>query len=176
MVDALKLFSRRFQTAEFVANHAGVSKGEYTSFRDARARVEKHPSTPTLLIVRDPRDVVVSYHHHIRAKHTARGAAYPERIADFIRDERFGVVPLLNFMNAWAGALRTRENVHLIRYEDLRQSTVEGFARSLRALGHRQVVMESVRFAVETASFERQKDAERRHRQKRNPEIGRAHV
>jgi hypothetical protein len=78
------------------------------------------------------------------------------------------VAPLLHFMNAWAGALRTREDVHAIRYEDLRVETEKGFARSLSALGHREVDSAAVRFAVELASFERQRQAERQFRERRN--------
>ena len=72
-------------------------------------------SRRVVLLVRDPRDVVVSYFHHA----TARKKLFKGSISDFIRSENWGIRKNITFLNNWSSYLKN-SNLLLIRYEDFK--------------------------------------------------------
>ena len=83
---------------------------------------------PAVLLVRDPADVMVSFHHHDAAQ---GGSRNPGRtLADFVRGGRFGVEGWARHTRSWMDAGAT-----VVRYGELRADPHAGFRRLVDALG-----------------------------------------
>jgi hypothetical protein len=81
------------------------------------------------LLVRDPRDVVVSSYFQA----TRRMDAYRGSLADFIRDECFGIRTVLAMYAAWEASRDVPRRFLLLRYEGLHRDPA-GCLRSLLLL------------------------------------------
>jgi len=110
-------------------------------------------------LVRDPRDVVVSYFHHVlqRADDTRRrGKPAPANdvdISEFIRSELHGIRAVLAYMNQVAErAPHTFCEFQTIYYEDLVVVPERAFAKFLELFGA-QIDPAAVAAAVRRASF-----------------------
>ncbi|MEK6899823.1 MAG: sulfotransferase domain-containing protein, partial [Nanoarchaeota archaeon] len=108
-------------------SHGGCTKNNNTlDFR----KVFKNKKV--VVLARDPRAVMVSLFYD----HTTRNLLYEgDNISEFIRDENWGLPKVMKFMNSWGEELKQRENVLLIRYEDLYTDTKKELKRFLEFLG-----------------------------------------
>jgi hypothetical protein len=84
------------------ADELSVSKGFYRGRK-------------VVLLVRDPRDTLVSYYFYCRA----RRGVYTSDIGSFIRDPRFGAEKAVAFLNIWAANRHVPDGFLLLRYEDI---------------------------------------------------------
>ena len=71
-----------------------------------------------------------------------------------LRDERFGVLAIVNTMNAWIDEFSRRDNFTLIRYEALRASPAEYFRDLLAMLGESTPDTAMFQEALEFSRFE----------------------
>lgn len=121
-----------------------------------------------LLLVRDPRDVAVSWYHHHARRSTARTR---ERIglpadmsrvdlAGFVSAEGYGLPSVLDFLERWTALARAHPRALVVRYEDLRARTADELARVMDFLGL-PAPPEALDAAVAFASFEALKEKER---------------
>ena len=121
-----------------------------------------------LLMVRDPRDVAVSYFFHHAKRSNERVHArlgMPKdlsavELSAFVMAEGYGLPKVVDFMNRWERLARDRADAMLVRYEDLRADTAPELDRVMRFLGE-AAPPEAIRSAVEFASFEALKEKER---------------
>ena len=97
-----------------------------------------------VLLVRDPRDVAVSQYFHWRYRMKPRNMAlldYPPSgkaisMFDFLMDPNRGRLPrVIRALNLWAAAMREREDLCLVRYEDLHVDSIEALGRVTDTLG-----------------------------------------
>lgn len=131
--------------------HAGAKRSVLPDRRDfSNKRV--------VLLIRDPRDTVVSAFHQETKRVDQK---YPGTISDFIRDPRMGMERIVEFNLGWLSDHALPKQFHLIEYESLRSHTVEELSRFLDFLGHRVVDDIEIRRAVELASFDRLQKLER---------------
>ncbi|GBD44931.1 Desulfo-A47934 sulfotransferase [bacterium HR40] len=126
-----------------------------------------YAARPVILLVRDPRDVVVSAFHHLRwrsdpHKKRLHGLDAPQLqdLSGFLRDPRWGLSRILAFLSRWRQRLHRLPRVLLVRYEDLRRDTAGEFVRILRFLGE-EPQPQAVARAVAEASFARLRERER---------------
>lgn len=105
----------------------------------------------TVYILRDPRDVMVSYYHYQRSR---IDEPFQGSFAEFIRDARYGVDACIQHYLSWQ-----RRITVVIRYEDLRRNTVGELCRLLSTL-HVAVREDIAQQAVERASFDKMKSLE----------------
>lgn len=111
-------------------------------------------SYPVILMVRDPRDVMVSsYFHATRQKNRFSGD-----IDAFLRDRDQGIGSLNRYLNGWAAGLRHRKYI-VVRYEDLSRDPVGETAKVLAFL-NLDVELEMLERAVEVASFDNMRKLE----------------
>ncbi|MEA2437071.1 MAG: hypothetical protein QOF65_1627 [Thermoleophilaceae bacterium] len=119
-------------------------------------------------LIRDPRDVAVSYaHHHGRPPEWARGHMNdPHATVDVDREP----VPrhLRQRLGTWSDHVRSWVDeapfpVEVFRYEDLLEAPVREFARALAFAGFAPADAAVVAAAVEHASFDRLRRAEDEH-------------
>jgi hypothetical protein len=83
--------------------------------------------TPIILLVRDPRDVVVSLYFQV----TRRDHRYHGTLADMIRHPTFGIGAIITVLNAWMAEWGARPAVFLVRYEDCRTQNARLFREIL---------------------------------------------
>ena len=110
---------------------------------------------PVIMMVRDPRDVIVSaYFHATRHKHRFEGS-----LSDFIDNEEQGLPAMVAYLNNWARGLAGRRS-HVLSYEKLSADTVGEVAAVLAFLGRRLDPIALVN-AVDAASFAKMQDQEK---------------
>jgi hypothetical protein len=84
-----------------------------------------------VLLVRDPRDVVVSSYFHA----TKRDRAYHGTLAEYVREPRGGIDTILTFHAFWRDALHVPRRTLVVRYEDLAAAPGAELERVLDFLG-----------------------------------------
>jgi hypothetical protein len=142
---------------EVVRTHDGVS---ITDPAESRFDPDKSPyaQNPVILIVRCPRDVIVSSYFHA----TLRVKTYRGTLAAFVRDRHAGIKRILLFYEQWTAALRRRpEALNLqIAYRDLHGDTAGRLADVLRFLGVREIDEAAVAETVAYCSFAKARERE----------------
>lgn len=126
------------------------------------------PGQRLLVLVRDPRDVAVSFWLHVRHRASAAElarkriplAARELDLFAFAIDPRLGVPRVIGFYNRWWRDLAGHPRSTRVRYEDLRADTAGELGRIARFLGERHPP-ERIEAAVAFASFESLKEKER---------------
>lgn len=108
-----------------------------------------------VLMVRDPRDVVVSHYFHQKTRASLDGAGgFEGSISEFIRHERFGIENVIEFMNIWARSRTIPRHFLLVRYEDMSSDMHGVLRRVLAFLDLEQVPDDVVHRAVEFSRFD----------------------
>ena len=113
---------------------------------------------PILLMVRDPRDVIVSLYFELR-RNGAR-PSYAGTLAAMIEHPAFGIERLVDVLNCWIRDWAGQPQFTLIRYEACRREPETTFREVLRFLGFREVVEAVFQKSVEFAGFENMKRLE----------------
>ena len=137
----------------------------YTGHYDSKVDFyDKH----VVLLVRDPRDVVVSQFFQWQHRMTAvksRVLEYPDidasvSVYDFAMAPA-GLERTIAFMNLWASEIDRIRGVFLLRYEDMR-SAPETALKGLVDFMQAQASDAQIREAVEFASYENMKKMEQK--------------
>lgn len=121
-----------------------------------------------LLLVRDPRDVIVSWYHHHARRSTARTRARiglpidmeGVDLAAFATAPGYGLASVVEFLDRWTAIACDHPNALILRYEDLRARPLEELDRILRFLAL-PAPREALEAAVAFASFESLREKER---------------
>ncbi|PYJ36821.1 MAG: hypothetical protein DME84_09695, partial [Verrucomicrobia bacterium] len=107
-----------------------------------------------ILLARDPRDAFVS-HYIEMTRRTAETAneLKSQAVGDVLRDPIFGIVLIVETMNAWLTEFARRPDCILVRYEDLHATPNEQFRRVLAALGETDPQARYFESALEFSRF-----------------------
>jgi Sulfotransferase domain len=111
-----------------------------------------------ILLVRDPKDVIVSYYSHI----AKRDGKYDGSISDFIRDDKFGIEKLLRFYNIWFENQHLLKDFLLITYEEIRAEPAKNLNKILAFMGVEDIQSEILENAVQFASFDNMQQLEKK--------------
>jgi hypothetical protein len=114
-----------------------------------------------VFLVRDPRDVLVSYYHH-RTKRTHGEHRFTGTLEEFLDPGTGHVESLVAFYNAWAGQRLVPAGFLLVRYEDMLDRPGAELRRVLEFCGVDDIDGDAVRAAVAAGRFERMQALERR--------------
>ncbi len=108
----------------------------------------------TILLVRHPLDVVVSRYHHLshRSRDPNRRELTNADLGAFAMEPRGGLPTIVSYMNDWAREMRSRQNMTMLRYEDLRSHPDRELKRAF-ALFDPTVSDQNIAAAVEFGSF-----------------------
>ena len=114
-----------------------------------------------LFLVRDPRDAFVS--HYVQL--TRPSADAPEELkkltaSEMLRDSLLGIGQIVRTMNDWLAEFGDRENVTLVRYEDLKNDPQTHFARALAAVGESEISPSHFDAALQFSQFGNMKKME----------------
>lgn len=82
-----------------------------------------------ILLLRDPRDVLVSFFFHQKAREIFSGD-----LKDFIFDSPYGLHAQIRYLNFWARRVNSGSRCHVMRYEDLKASVEEEMENAIRFL------------------------------------------
>lgn len=117
---------------------------------------------PTVVLVRHPCDIAVSWYHQFTRRQSAHKQelinhflAHPVdrrtiSMWDFVRHSDLGVLSLIAYLNTWESNLAGLERGLLLRYEDLRADPAAWLRRIAGLMGERfpdEQIEEAVRFA-----------------------------
>jgi len=134
----------------------------YTGCDDNRSCYE---DKRIVLLVRDPRDVAVSFFFHWKnrmKRYERLRYLLPVQdmsIQEFVFSEHYGLAATISFMNRWHDMMSCMPNIRMYRYEDLRKDTVTELANILEFVGA-DPLMKEVEDAVAYAAFEKMKKRE----------------
>jgi Sulfotransferase domain len=111
---------------------------------------------PTIILVRDPRDVCVSAYFH-ETKHKQR---FTGNIAEFIEDDIYGIPAIVRYYNGWAQGLAGSKSL-VISYEEMSRNTAETVRAILKFLGQ-PADEAALADAVEKARFSKMQKTEQK--------------
>jgi hypothetical protein len=125
-----------------------------------------------VFMVRDPRDVIVSYYFHKTKREKARTFWFFQRkrrethspftgsLSEFLRVEIGGFDTLLRYYNIWAESKQLTDGFLLVRYEDMHEDPERELRRVVDFLGLAAITDDEVRAAVEFAAFDNMRKME----------------
>jgi len=99
-------------------------------------------------LVRDPRNVMVSYFKFLRGLN-----AYSGNIHEFVRDERKGISAWVAHVESWVHSLPISTSAQFFRYEDLRNDTSSVLKRIMILWGY-EVDDALINKVIQQSSFE----------------------
>ncbi|MFI4898457.1 MAG: sulfotransferase domain-containing protein [Phycisphaerales bacterium JB059] len=132
---------------------------------DGAFPVDVYRGVRVALLVRDPRDVVVSRYHYERHQHHRFDADLESFIrfqpgADPEANARWGLGPIINWMNAWARHRAVLGAFHLMRYEDIHRDPAASLGALLR-FARIDAPPDAIAQAVEYGRFDNMRALER---------------
>jgi hypothetical protein len=126
---------------------------------------EKLAGKKVILLVRDPRDVIVSYYHHksrreplrdfwwFQKKRKETHSRFSGTLAEFLAQDIGGFDTLLRYYAIWERARHATGSFLLLRYEDMQADPAGQLRRVLDFIGLSRITDAEVKEAVEYASF-----------------------
>jgi len=115
---------------------------------------KRYRNKKVIFLCRDPRDIVVSWYFH----RTAKGSQFD--ISGFIRDERYGIDKIINYMNIWEDNRDVPSGFLCISYEKLIENPALQLRRLLDFIGIINIREEIISDAVEYCRFDKMKKME----------------
>lgn len=153
---------RRFPNICFThdISSPAIPCSEYATRFDPSKYIRKR----SFLLVRDPRDAVVSYYYHAKKKADKNKLASAISLRDFLHHDAYGIRSIIAFYNVWSPLIRSYENVSWCRYEDLQGDPVKTVRELLAFFGVQPVDAEALAWAIEQSTFGRfqQRELEKR--------------
>ncbi len=110
-----------------------------------------------ILLIRDPRDTVVSYFHHCR---TRTSTGYHGTISEFIRTPGSGIERIVAFNKAWLLSEGQPRDFTMMEYERLRSDVEPELRRLIAFASRRRVPDQHLREVIEKGSFDNLKKLE----------------
>lgn len=116
---------------------------------------------PTLLLVRDPRDILVSSYYHKTRNEAINGIAPKMTLTDYIHAPQDYFRTLTRFYNLWIENQSDLSHFLFVKYEDLIQYPLNTLEKILPFLGFPEIKKDILEFAIQAASFSNMKRMER---------------
>lgn len=120
--------------------------------------------TKVILLVRDPRDTVVSWYFEMTRRRHLSGSEAPDfkgSLQQFIHEERAGLNTIIGYMNGWAENRGVPDDFLMVRYEDLHKDARHELTRIFEFLDMSDVSEEILLKAVDFAAFDNMRRMEK---------------
>jgi hypothetical protein len=123
----------------------------------------KFSKSNVLFLVRDPRDVVVSWFFHTQNR---KVKDFPDMkadsLSDYLHNERGGLKTIVEFFNIWMEASEAPQSFMLMKYEELKKNTLGEVRRFFDFLECSEFIPdEAIQKSIDYNSFEKMKKRER---------------
>jgi hypothetical protein len=115
----------------------------------SRSSKRKYRGKKILLLVRDPRDVVVSMYF----ERSRRERAYSGTLGEFLHEAKGSLDTIIRYYNVWNESRDVPRGFCLVRYEDLHADTAKQLRRIFDFLEIPDISDAHIREAVEFGSF-----------------------
>jgi hypothetical protein len=138
-------------------SHDETSNSEGRHIDNLSPTKESYAGKHVLLLVRDPRDVVVSCFFQA----TRRKSRYEGDIHTFIRSETHGIKKIIRYFQIWETNQSVPASFTLLKYEDMHNDSQTSLRSALNFMGAADVPDELIEEAIEFSSFEKMKEMER---------------
>jgi hypothetical protein len=138
--------------------NTSLTHDDYPHWKSASALVTDksvYEGKRVLILVRDPRDVLVSSYFQFtkRGDRERARSDFDGPIDEFVFEDVGGVAGLVGFYNAWAPYL-DGQNRLLLRYEDLAAAPADVLGDAVRFLGFPQLSRDRLAAAAEFGAFD----------------------
>lgn len=122
---------------------------------ELRLNPSRYRDKGVILLVRDPRDVVVSAYFQRKFRDPLRGfEPYQGTLPDYLREPVGSIDTIIRYYNLWNEAVaRAQTSLLTTRYEDVREDPAGELRRLLAFVGLPDLPQATIREAVEFASF-----------------------
>ena len=113
---------------------------------------------PVLLLVRDPRDVLVSYYFDL----SRRSHRFAGDLDAFLHSPQFGIDRMIDFLNSWVTHAHVPSKFEILRYEEMHADAAGALRRAVGFFGVPDIPDAVVARAAEQTSFPRMRAMEAR--------------
>lgn len=114
-----------------------------------------HPNTKYIILLRNPKDIIVSYFHHI----SERDRKFKGNISSFIKSKKYGFASLLRYFDKLEHMMDNNPKSIQIYYEDLKSNDRKELERICNFL-NLKLIPEVANIACEQSRFERMRKIE----------------
>jgi hypothetical protein len=130
----------------------------------------KFKGTKVLLLVRDPRDIIVSAYFQKTKRHQLVSKERQEKLnkpvfegslQSFVYDEHGGIDTLIAYYNHWINSRKVPDTFEMLKYETLRKDTFQSFEKVLNLIGIESPDKTLMREIIEFTDFENLKKLEK---------------
>ncbi len=136
--------------------HDGTRLSQAKHFEDLETDKSRYQDKKVILLLRDPRDLVVScYFQASRMRNLYEGS-----LSDFIRDDHYGIRKIVTFYDIWHAHRHVPEAFLVLRYEEMHADPAGSLRLVLDFMGAPLLDDGVVAKAVEYASFDNMKKME----------------
>lgn len=129
-----------------------------TDYRKLNLNKAKFLNKKVVLLIRDPRDVVVSSYYQYKFRDSLE-AVQDMTMSEYIRGNTGGLKSIIQYMNSWANYIGKHPNLLVIRYEELQENGVKTLSSFFKFINI-PVSDNITRKALEDNSFNRLKKKE----------------
>lgn len=113
-------------------------------------------SKPVLLVVRDPRDLLVSLYFHL----TRRTKEFEGTVSELVHSPMFGIEAIVEVWNYWLREWANHPKFMCLSYEAARSETARTFGQAVEFLSGRPPDSAAMEYALEQSSFENMRKME----------------
>jgi hypothetical protein len=140
-----------------LCTHGDANVTEDKHYKDLETNLAQYKSKRVILLIRDPRDVVVSCYLHA----SGSKGRYNGSISDFVRSDHHGIRKIVTFYKIWHTNRHVPEVFLPIRYDDLATDPGTALRRALALIDAQQYSDEIINTAVDYCNCDRLKTMER---------------
>ncbi len=135
---------------------AAIAYHPKKDYSDLNIDENKYEDKKVILLIRDPRDVVVSsYFHAVYRQNVFNGS-----ISDFIRSKKFGIHKIIDFQKKWISSADIPQDFICFKYEDLKEQPVDCFKTLIDFIDDKKIPEKKIRKTVNLFSFQNMKKYE----------------
>jgi hypothetical protein len=152
--DTITAGERTLSFTHGLSNQTGFGPADMQAFADHISPRRR------LLLLRDPRDVVVSYFFQRTRRRTEQPPGMPRTLAEFVRHPALGIDRIIQFTNIWVDAVSRGGPIMLLAYEHLHRQPLRCLQNALTFLGMDCPAADALQRAIDFASFQNMRKME----------------
>jgi Sulfotransferase domain len=140
----------------------------------AEFSLEKYMGNPLVFLVRDPRDVLVSFYYHNLKRIHKTGLPSGTTMDEFVRMPKYGLERLITYYNLSAKNAKIQDNIRFFRYEDLRGGgayNLESWREMFEFIFQTPIDLGALQWSLEINSFDKMKKREHQLEQNKNTDF-----